>query len=479
MKIDKENIKIALISFQCDADRVPPMGLVYLATYLRDRAGIKNIKIIDKNFHDVDSEAAKYSPDIIGIAAMTITYGEAIRFAERFKKKNSAPVIIGGVHISSIPESLKPCFDIAVLGEGEETLSELVSLYLKKEKFDKKDLKKIKCLAFHDSGKLVMTPLRKPLELDSLPLPDFDFVEKAYFVPKEIPSLSQFGVKAHILTSRGCPYRCVFCSTSRFWGKVRLHSPEYTAKLVKQAIEKYGADYIAVADDLFTISVERLRAFKKEFEKQEILDKIKGIECQPRANLITDGMCQVMKELKVKVVSFGFESGSDRVLNWLKAGSVTVEMNKKAIVLCRKYGFNVYGSLMFGSPGEKIKDMQKTLDFIDFAIKHRATYVWSFVSTPFPDTPFWDIALKRGKVSNNMDWDLLTHHNLDNPLLLDEEIDRQEFKRIFLKGRRKLMRLKIKMVISFVTKHPFAALKLTLKEPGYYAKRLVKQVFKQ
>jgi len=411
--------------------------------------------------------------------AMTVNYGAAIGFAKNYKIKKSIPIIIGGVHISILPESFNECFDVGVIGEGEETFSELIELFLNKGKFNEEDLVKIKSIVFYYKNKLAKTPLRQNLELDSLPFPDFGFVEKDYFEPREVPGTSELSKKFYLLTSRGCPYRCVFCSTSRFWDKVRLNSPDYVAKMIKSAIETYNVNHFAIMDDLFTISKERLKQLKEAFEKFEILDKIQGIECQPRANLIDDEMCQLMKELKVKIVNFGFESGSERMLNWLKAGSVTVEMNRNAILLCSKYGFNVYGSLMFGSPGEKIEDMKQTLEFIDFAVKNGARYIWSFVSTPFPGTPFWDIALKRGKVSANMDWNLLSHHNLDNPLLLDEDVNKEEFKYLFLLGRKKLRKLKLKLVKDFVKRHPIKTLGMLTKEPSYYIKRFVKQVYKQ
>lgn len=119
--IIEDGLKVALISFQKDAERIPPVGLVYLATYLRDKCGIKNIKIIDKNFDNIETEIEKFSPDIIGIGPMTIYYQEAIRFSISFKKIYNIPIILGGVHISTLPESLKPCFDLAVIGEGEGT----------------------------------------------------------------------------------------------------------------------------------------------------------------------------------------------------------------------------------------------------------------------------------------------------------------------------------------------------------------------
>lgn len=480
--MNKENIKIALISLQKDAERVPPVGLIYLATYLRDITGIKgdNIKIFDSNFSDIETELEKFSPHIIGFTSMTVDYGKVIEFAKKIKTKYNIPFILGGVHISTLPVSLNNVFDIGVIGEGEKTFAELIELYIKKDSFLKKDLKKIKSLIFFNEGKLEMTVPREPIKnLDELPLPDFKFVNKNYFRKEEIPSISDIGIKCYLISSRGCPYRCVFCSTSHFWGKMRFHSPDYTARIVKKFIEDFNSDYIKVLDDLFTISPQRLRDLKLSFEKYGVLDKIKAIECQPRANLMSDELCIAMKELKIKTLNFGFESGSDKILKWLKKESVTVEMNRNAVLLCKKYGFYAYGSLIYGSPGETIEDMEKTNEFIDFAIKNKARYMWSFIATPFPNTVFWDIALQRGKVTNDMDWNLLSHHNIDNPLLLDENLDKEDFKKVFLKGRKKLAGLKIKLIMDFIIKNPLKTPKIVLEEPLYYIPRIIKQVFKQ
>jgi len=473
----KNNLKIALVSFQKDAEKVPPIGLVYLATYLKNKCSIKNVKIIDKNYDNIRLELEDFSPDIIGLGPMTINYQEAVEFAINFKKNHNTPIIIGGVHISTLPESFKLCFDVGVIGEGEETISQLVDLFIKKNRFLPQDLKKLRGVVFFDKT-IVKTKLRKPLDLDSLPMPDFSLINQDYFSPQEIPGVNIIARRAFVLTSRSCPYKCKFCSTSHFWGNVRLHSPEHAAKIIADSVIKQNTTYIKILDDLFTVSPERLRQIKVELEKLGILNKIEGIECQPRANLINDELCQIMKELKVKIVNFGFESGSERILNWLKSGSVTVEMNKKAIILCKKYGFIVYGSLMFGSPGEKIEDMKKTLDFIDFAVKNKADYIWGFISTPFPDTPFWDIALQKGKVSKYMDFNLLSHHNLDNPLLLDEDVDKDEFKRVFLKAMAKLRKLKLKLVTRFFLSNPIRTMELFVKSPFYYTSRVIKQVYK-
>lgn len=480
--MDISDFKIALISLQNDAERVPPIGLICLATYLRDRAGMKdeNIKVFDNNyFSNIEEQVKDFAPHVVGITAMTVNYEDAAIFCASLKQQIDVPTIIGGVHISTLPNSLRDCFNIGVIGEGEETLGELAELYCNQSSFKKEDLKNVKSIIYVDNDRLVSTPRRQPLELDSLPIPDFKFAHSNYFREEEIPGISATGIRCYLLSSRGCPYRCEFCSTSRFWGKMRLHSPEYTARIVEKAINDFGANYIKVEDDLFTLNPKRLNRLKEAFEERGILSKIKGIECQPRANLITDDLCRAMKAIKVKVVNFGFESGSEKVLRYLKAGSVSMEMNKNAVIMCNKYGFNVYGSLMYGSPTETLEDMEKTNEFVDFCFKNGASYLWSFVATPFPSTPFWEIAMERGVVTNDMDFSLLQHHSLDNPLLLDPEISRDDFKKVFLKGRKKLKKFKLKLIRDFIFKNPFRTLSLVAKEPGYYFMRVWRQLFKQ
>jgi len=480
MKI--EEIKIALVTLQQDAEKVPPTGLVYLATYLNERVGLKkeNIRIFDNNMaKNIEQDILKFSPNIIGLTSMTVDYGKIIRFTKTIKKKTSAKIILGGVHVSTLPESLNKVFDMGVIGEGEETLGDIIRTYANFGEFKVSALKKIKSLVFFINEKIIMTSKRPPIELDSLPIPNFKFADKKYFRLEEIPSISKAGIKGYLISSRGCPYRCVFCSTSRFWGKMRFHSPEFTAKIVKRFVDDFGCNYLKVMDDLFTVSSKRIRKIREAFEKEGIMEKINGIECQPRANLITDELCREMKKIKIKTINFGFESGSHRMLNWLKQQSVDPETNMKAIKLCSKYGFKIYGSLIYGSPNETIWDMEETNKFIDFAAKNGATYIWSFIATPFPATPFWDIALERGKVSNDMDWDILSHHKIDDPLLLDENVDREEFKRVFLKGRKKLRKMKLKLIKEFARKNLLLMAKLTLNDPKYYLSRIYKQIIKQ
>ncbi len=480
--LGKDNIKIALVSCQYDTEKVAPLGLIYLATYLAKHLQINpgHIKVLDRR-SPIKKEIVQFSPHMIGFTAMTVNYGETIAFARALKSLCDVPCLLGGVHITSLPKSLDAVFDVGVMGEGEETFHELVSLYLAEGVLERSRLKKIKGVVFFDAEteEIISTGKRPPIEnIDQLPVPDFTFLHKDYFRPREIASIGKVCRRMEIISSRGCPYKCKFCSTSRFWEKFRMHSPDYIARMIAKLVDEFNIRAIGFRDDLFGISAKRLREIRTALDKSGVLDKIQAIECNQRTNLMDDDICKEMKALKVVTVNFGFESGSDAVLKELKGAGPSLETNKRAILLCRKYGINAYGSLMYGSPGETLEDMKKTNAFIDFAIENKAKYIWSFVATPFPDTPFWEAALGKGTVSHNMDWRLLQHHNIDNPLLLDDAIDKNEFRKIFMQGRKKLRKLKIRMVFSFIAKHPAAAIKLMIKNPVYYLNRVYKRVFR-
>lgn len=433
-------MKLALVNVFKDVG-APPMGLVYIATYLKEYANFEDTKIIDTNVHDVWYELKRYHPDLIGISAMTVAYNKAIQLANKIKQDSDlsdVPVLIGGVHISTLPASLNKGFDVGVVGEGEQTTLELVQLYEKCGVFSKNKLNEIKGIAYHDNGNVVITEKRGLITpLDRIPIPDRSFLDASYFEPHNVFFTNEPGREAHMLTTRGCPYRCVFCSTAVMWQKVRAHSVEHVYNEVTELVDKYKVDSIQIWDDLFTHNKKRLREIAKVFKENGITEKVQ-FSCQPRANLVDDELCKILKEIGVTMVSLGFESGSDKTLNYLKKGSVTVEQNKNAVKICKKHGLNVIGSLMFGSPGETIEDMKQTLDFIDCMKGSGIDLMWAFITTPFPGTEIWEIAKKSDRVCDNMNWDELNHSNVDDPMVLDPSVDNEDFKKIFEDAKQKI-----------------------------------------
>ena len=423
-------MRIGLVSL----GRGVPIGLVYLGTYLKKHK--VDVRIIDSNFQDVYAEVMCGDFDLIGISAMTVYYGDAIRLA-RHLKQLGVPVIIGGVHISTLPSSFEDCFDGAVLGEGEEVLLQIA-----------------------EGGNYKGLLQGKPIEnLDDLPLPDWSLVDKRYFAHTPSTTFGEFGVGGNILTSRGCPYKCLFCSTTQFWGKLRFHSAEYVVDMLEDLITHYHANLIQIWDDLFTINLPRIEKIRELLVRRGLASKRIKYNCQPRANLVNDELCRLLKEVGVTMGIFGFESGSDKVLGYLKNDTVTVYENMKAIDCFHRNGLKVQGSVVLGSPTETIGDMYCTLQFVDFCIRMGVERLWVFVLTPFPGTVMWSIAKQRGRVRDaNFDWDSLTCHNVDKPLLLDDYEFFWAFQRVYELIQRKVRGQRWNKVRSFLLHNPIQSI---------------------
>ncbi|MDP2750368.1 MAG: radical SAM protein [Nanoarchaeota archaeon] len=433
-----------------------------VATYLEKKGNFKNIKVIDATYDDLLNDTLKYKPDIIGIGAFTVHYSQAIKLANDFRKNSNAKIIIGGYHISTLPISFKTVFDIGVIGEGEQTMLELMKSFEKNHGFKINYLKKINGLVFFDKNKLIITEKRENIKsLDDIPTIDRKYTNQKYY--DEGSDLAEWFPKVALIeTARGCPYNCVFCSPSVFWGKTRMKSVENVVKEVKQLHEEKAMDFFAITDDLFICSKERIKKIVDVLEKENLLGKI-SFACFARANLMDDEICKLLKKMNVKMLSFGFESGSEKVLKYLKGPSISVEDNRRSILLCNKYGFLVGGNILLGNPGEKIEDMKKSEEFIDFCIKERTKgYMAIFVLTPFPGTPIWEIAKKHGKVSDDMDWEQLRLQNWERPLLLDDDVSIEEFTKIFREMKKKIRYFHRQVWMNKFKRSPLRTLKLLL-----------------
>ncbi|MDD3003098.1 MAG: radical SAM protein, partial [Candidatus Shapirobacteria bacterium] len=265
-------------------------------------------------------------------------------------------------------------------------------------------LKKIDGLIFKENKKIIKTSPRKLIKnIDELPFPAREITPMEDIYLKN--QFNLFGVKRQIsiMTSRGCPYHCVFCGSPVQWGTVRFHSPEYVIKEIKFLVKNYNIDSIMFWDDLFIAPIERLEKLKDLIIKNKLNKKLVFFG-YARANLITEDVCKVLAKMNTKRLIFGLESGSPRILNYLKQNSVTVEDNKRAVDLCRKYGITSSSGYIVGTPGETIKDLQCTYDLMK---KHPLDNTQIYILTPYPGTKIWIEAKKKKLVSENMDFDKL------------------------------------------------------------------------
>ncbi len=378
-------MRLHLVSDEKQSSDRPKLGLGYLSSYLK-----KNLSGIELSLSfasdDVLSDIQKIKPDIVGFSSMTHKFNEQIQKAKEVKEKFDLPIIIGGVHISLVPQALPKWIDVGIISEGEEVLLRLLKNFSKTGELKNPE---IPGLVFWEKKKLITTGLAFLVEpIDKIPSPDWDFLK----VGKKGPG--------HIMTSRGCPFNCRFCEAGKFWKKYRTHSPEYVVSEIETIHKKYDRDELVIMDDLFFIYKERLEKIANLLEKKKLNKKMR-FEVIGRADLFTEEIAKILKKMGVFAISFGMESGSEKILCYLKNKTVTLEQIRKAVSLAKKYKMQVLGTFMVGSPGETEKDVRKTIEFIK---ELDLDQVGVNVTTPFPGTQLWEVAKKKGLVKDDK-WD--------------------------------------------------------------------------
>lgn len=417
----------------------PYLGNLYLASYLRFYGGFKNIKILNIDSGIMARAIVQlWKPDIIGLSSVTQNFRIARWIAYSIKNAFDIPVIVGGHHITALPNCLSKSMDIAVLGEGEKTLLDLVQNI---EQYGLNKLNMTKGIAYRDHGKLKVTPKRKLIEpLDKIPFPARDLIG---FKSKT----------ASVLTSRGCPYNCVFCSSASFWGSVRFFSARYVVSELEHLIENYKVRQVNFCDDLFIAHKARLKEISALIKKRGIHKELR-FRCTARSNLVDDTICESLKAMNVRTVSLGLESANPRQLRFLKGDNVTVEQNTEAIKTLKHWGFSVSGTFIIGGPDETRAEIEETYQFI---LRAHLDGGDTYVLLPYPGTRLWQIGKDQGILRDNMNWDRFEIYFLKDPynrVILHETLSREELKRIMKKFKWLWRVIRFKAKIGKGLKHP-------------------------
>jgi len=363
----------------------PPLGLMYIASYLKEHVKCE-VKMLDALAENMSGEAiAKYaenfSPDIIGITVHTHNLIDVILLIRLIKKWNShVHICLGGPHVNAFPEEIGniPFVDSAVLNEGEVTFMELVSKLRAKSDFNK-----IKGIFFREEGIWVRAGLREnPAVLDNLPFPDRNLVD----YKKYLSILGKKSLMTTMLSSRGCPYQCTFCSTPK--GFYRMRSPENIVNEMEDCIQ-LGIREIHFVDDTFNVNIDRVIEMCNEIKKRKL--KVKW-SFRGRIDKITEVLLKKVKEAGCFRIHLGVETSSDEGLKRLKKG-ITVEQIRQVFQWVRSMDISTVAYFLIGCPHEKNReDVLKTVTFAkeidpDFALFN--------LLTPYPATELYEDGLMK------------------------------------------------------------------------------------
>ena len=377
----------------------PPQGLCYLAAVARKNG--YDVSIIDAHALGLDEENLAVailgkSPDYVGFTAPTMLIKSANSTAKLIKNKNSRIItIIGGPHFTVMPEeTMERCkaFDLGVIGEGERTISELLTALERGN-----SLGEVRGIAFRENGDIKLTPPREFIEnMDELPMPAWDLLP--HFTQHYRQSIVRIDKmpSASITTSRGCPSKCIFCARNVFGNTCRAYSAERVIKMIDYLKEKYNIKGLSIEDENFLVHRKRLKNLcELLIERRENL----SWSCSGRVDMIAADLLKLMKKAGCWEISFGIESGFQPILDFIKKG-ITLDQIREAVEFSHNAGIKAGGYFIAGHPGETVSTLRETMRFAR-QIKLDSFQI-SFMC-PFPGTELYEIADQYGEFNRNFE----------------------------------------------------------------------------
>lgn len=380
----------------------PTLGILYLSSYLKSK-GFR-VEVFDSTFvttEDFFQYIDDHRPGIVGISINLMTKVKALQLISYCKSK-SCTVIVGGPEVPCYAEEfIRHGADVAVIGEGELTLEELLPHLQTK---GPTGMAHIAGIVYRESdGTLVRTPPRPLVEnLDSLPNPDRD----AIVISRYLATWKKHHGRSSIslLCARGCPYTCTWCSRSVFGETHRRRSVPHVVDEIEMLLAAYKPDQLWFADDVFTINHRWFFSFHAEMKRRGITIPF---ECITRADRLNENVIRAMAELGAFRIWFGSESGSQGILDAMQR-RVTVEQIRTATRLAQHYGIEAGLFVMLGYPGEEMNDIDATIEHL------KATQPDTYLTTvayPIKGTALYDEV--KDHLITNGDWRTTTERALD------------------------------------------------------------------
>ena len=379
------------------------LGINYLATILRKEG--HDVKVQDNLFDfisngfqlssdflsGIKNNLREFNPQVVGISFLTPTRRESLQIARLVKKILPETIVVaGGAHATVMYKQMLsnyPEINVAVIGEGEITFSELV-----KAIETKTNLHDVKGIAFRENKRrdkqiVVTTPRRLVKDLDLIPFPDYE--QYLRFIPShKLPTAS-------IVTTRGCVYgKCNFCASSSLWPYCRVRSVKNVIDEIEILIKKYGVENIHLHDDAFTFFPERAIEIFKEIvnKKFEITLDFKTL-----FNKVTPELLFWYKKAGGRSIFYGLESASESLRNLMGKPKISNEKIKSIVKMTKKQGIKVGLFVMFGYPGENIEDIRKTYKMLEELGPDR---VRCMLTKVYPGTQLYKKTKEQGLISD-------------------------------------------------------------------------------
>ena len=381
------------------ASNMPSVGLAYIYAAFKD-AGC-DVRFRDYQcrkivISDIIDYIEREKFDLIGMQTYITNINRCFEVSELIKERiPQTKIILGGAHATIFADKVirHPAIDYIALSEAEATVKELITCMERNS-----EPKDVLGLYFKDEKKEIHKNPRRPFtkNIDELPVPSYDIFEASDYYP----AVHIRGKRVHnLITSRGCPYKCTFCSATEVYGnKYRYQSIERTIREMKYLKDQMGIDSIQIYDDNFTTNKRRTKELCKAIINEKL--NLQWV-CYTRADAIDDEeMLSLMKKAGCYMIIVGIENGNERILKLINK-QLDLEAVKCNLELAKKQKINILSSFMIGLPSEEIEEIENTIGFSKSLPLTYATYP---IFTPYPGTPIYEDAQRHGKIlTSNFD----------------------------------------------------------------------------
>ncbi len=465
-----------------------PIGLMYIAAVLKKEGYI--VEILDAfisecafqengetinvglPFDQIKQEIELKKPDIVGIAGpFTCQIDNAIKISNIAKQVNQKILtVVGGPHVTLVPKEFledAPNVDIAVVGEGEYAMLEISEAFEGKRQFSQ-----ILGIAYRQNGEVIINPTRPFIQkLDELPYPAYDLVDmELYINPKKIGYRSFQERAISMITSRGCPFNCCFCSVHLHMGQnFRANSAEYVLNHIQYVVDKFKVKNIFFEDDNLTLDIKRFEAICDGIIERKIKigwETPNGV----RADCLNLNLLKKMKMSGANSIFVGVESGDQQILDNVICKSLDLNRVVQFAKDAKQIGLKTGAFYIIGFPGETIANMQRT---VDFALELKSKYdvgMHLFMATPSFGTKLYEDCKIKGYLQQDITWNSFAQARQPKgmPLITTNEFTPSDVKEIAAKALAEYKKLSL---IGHI-KNPGKALRTAFNQPQLILKYL-------